>query len=121
MDRDRFQKLVASAVEDLPGEFLARLSNVDIVVFDRPTPEQIAGAEFGPGHTLFGLYEGIPRTRRGQNYGLVPPDKITIFQEAIEASCRDDAGIISTVRRVVRHEIAHHFGIDDDRLRQLER
>jgi len=72
------------------------------------------------GHTLLGLYEGVPQTRRGSRYGLVLPDKITIFQETIEAKCRHEDEIISEIRRVVKHEIAHHFGISDARLRQIE-
>ncbi len=120
MDRARFEQLVASAVEGLPEEFRIKLSNVDVVVQANPTPGQLAKTRLRPGHILLGLYEGIPRTMRGQNYGLVPPDKITIFQQSIEASCQRDAEIIATIQRVVRHEIAHHFGLDDARLKQIE-
>jgi len=117
MDSDRFRKLVARVVEDLPEEFLSRLDNVDIVVEDNPTPVQISKAG---GFNLLGLYEGVPRTKRGAHYGLVPPDKITIFQKPIEASCRYEDEIAAEIRRVVLHEIAHHFGISDDRLQQIE-
>ena len=117
MDSDRFRKLVARVVEDLPEEFLSRLDNVDIVVEDNPTSVQISEAG---GFNLLGLYEGVPRTKRGAHYGLVPPDKITIFQKPIEASCRYEDEIAAEIRRVVLHEIAHHFGISDDRLQQIE-
>ncbi|MES0278506.1 MAG: metallopeptidase family protein [Dehalococcoidales bacterium] len=118
MDSERFQRLVARAVEELPQEFLAMLDNVDIVLEDHPTQAQIGEAQGG--YTLLGLYEGVPRTERGAHYGLVPPDKITIFQKPIESiSCSDDE-IIAEINRVVKHEIAHHFGIDDTRLDQLE-
>ena len=63
----------------------------------------------------------MPLTKRGRHYGLVPPDKITIFQKPIEAKCGDDAEITAEIQRVVRHEIAHHFGISDAKLRQIER
>lgn len=119
MDRERFEWLVARAVEDLPEEFLARLQNIDVVVEDHPTLGQLD--EVGHGQTLLGLYEGVPQTKRGRHYGLVPPDKITIFQKPIEASCKHDAEITAEIRRVVKHEIAHHFGISDARLRQIEK
>ena len=121
MDREKFERLVAKAVEDLPEEFLTRLRNIDVVVEDYPTPDQLRRAKLGYRHALLGLYEGIPQTRRGRYYGLVLPDKITIFQKPIEARCRHDAEIAADIQRVVKHEIAHHFGISDARLRQIER
>ena len=120
MDRERFQWLVARAIETLPDEFTDRLENIDVVVEDSPTQSQIARAGLGRGQTLLGLYEGVPLTRRGAHYGLVPPDKITIFQKPIEAKCRDDARVTTEIQRVVQHEIAHHFGIGDARLEQIE-
>jgi len=121
MDRERFEKLVLQAVEDLPEEFLAKLSNIDIVVEDYPSLIKMRKIGLRRGQTLLGLYEGVPQTKRGSHYGLVPPDKITIFQKTIESKCRHDAGITAEVQRVVRHEIAHHFGISDARLRQIEK
>lgn len=121
MDRDRFEWLVARAIDSLPDEFLTRLENIDVVVEDWPTQGQLARVGLRRGETLLGLYEGVPLTRRGGHYGLVPPDKITIFQKPIEAKCRHDAEITAEIQRVVRHEIAHHFGIGDARLEQLER
>ena len=120
MDRERFEWLVARAIETLPDEFSARLENIDVVVEDSPAQSQIARAGLGRGQTLLGLYEGVPLTRRGAHYGLVPPDKITIFQKPIEAKCRDDARVTTEIQRVVQHEIAHHFGIGDARLEQIE-
>jgi predicted Zn-dependent protease with MMP-like domain len=121
MDRESFERLVAKAVDDLPEEFLERLENVDVVVEDYPTPDQLLKLGMERGETLLGLYEGVPRTRRGGPYGLVPPDKITIFQRSIEAKCRYGGNISAEVQRVVKHEIAHHFGISDARLHQLEK
>ncbi len=120
MDRERFQWLVAQAVESLPEEFSAKLENVDVVVEDWPTKEQLAQVGLRHRQTLFGLYQGVPLTKRGVHYGLVPPDKISIFQKPIEARHRHDAQIIAEIEGVVRHEIAHHFGIGDARLKQLE-
>jgi len=121
MERERFQELVVRAVNELPEEFLSRLNNLDVVVEDRPTISQRRKAGLSSGHTLLGLYEGVPQTRRGRHYGLVLPDKITIFQRPIEARCRSDREVEAEIRRVVRHEIAHHFGVGDARLRELEK
>jgi predicted Zn-dependent protease with MMP-like domain len=121
MDRESFERLVAKAVDDLPEEFLERLENIDVVVEDYPTPDQLLKLGLEPGETLLGLYEGVPRTRRGGYYGLVPPDKITIFKRSIEAKCRYRGNISAEIQRVVKHEIAHHFGISDARLHQLEK
>jgi predicted Zn-dependent protease with MMP-like domain len=120
MDRERFERLVERAVASLPEEFRARLENVDVVVADWPDRSEMVRLGLRNRYELLGLYQGIPLTKRGDHYGLVPPDKITIFQGPIEAKCRDDARIIREVGRVVRHEIAHHFGIGDGRLRELE-
>jgi len=119
MDSRKFEWLVAQAIESLPEEFQERLENIDVVVADRPTREQLRVLGGRRGETLLGLYEGVPLTRRSHSYGFVIPDKVTIFQRPIEAMCKNDAQIIAQVQRVVRHEIAHHFGISDDRLRQL--
>ncbi len=111
---------MATVVENLPEEFTTRLRNIDVVVEGRPTRSQVRRAGLGHGETLLGLYEGVPQTERGGNYGLVPPDKITLFQKSIEAICRGDTEVIAEIERVVKHEIAHHFGISDARLRQIE-
>ena len=121
MDRERFEGLVARVVENLPDEFLTGLENVDIVVEDRPTAGQLARAGLRHGQTLLGLYEGIPRTRRGRHYGMVLPDKITIFQKPVEARRNHEDEIMAEIESVVKHEIAHHFGISDARLRQIKR
>ena len=119
MNREKFEWLVAKAVSSLPDEFRNRLENIDVVVEEQPTHSQLAEVGLKRGETLLGLYEGVPLTKRGRHYGLVAPDKITIFQKPLEAKCRRDADIITEIQSVVQHEIAHHFGISDDRLRQL--
>lgn len=121
MDSRQFERLVTKAIDSLPEEFRERLENVDIVVADWPTPQQLDSVDKKGRNSLLGLYEGIPLTRRSQGYGFVMPDKISIFQKPIEAICRTDRQIITEVQRVVRHEIAHHFGISDERLDELGR
>jgi len=108
-------------VDSLPQEFRAKLENIDVVVEDWPTRGQLADVGLRRGETLLGLYQGVPLTKRGRRYGLVAPDKITIFQKPIEAKCKYDTKITAEIQRVVRHEIAHHFGIGDARLKQLEK
>jgi predicted Zn-dependent protease with MMP-like domain len=119
MDNRRFESLVTQAVEGLPEEFQERMENVDIVIADRPTRRQDRPRRGEKPGILLGLYEGVPLTDRGDHYGFVMPDKITIFQKNIEAVCRNDDEVVVEVRKVVIHEIAHHFGISDARLDEL--
>ncbi|MEX2081553.1 MAG: metallopeptidase family protein [Dehalococcoidia bacterium] len=102
----------------LPAELLRRVENVQIVVERRPTAMDRKEAGVGRG-TLLGLYHGIPLTRRGENYNLVLPDKISIYQEPIESLCRSDEEVKEQVRVTVLHELAHYFGIDDEHLRKI--
>ncbi|MCC7365928.1 MAG: metallopeptidase family protein [Dehalococcoidia bacterium] len=107
------------AVAAIPQHILDRVHNVDIVIERRPTARDRKVAGIGPGQTLFGLYHGIPLTHRGEYYNLVMPDKISIYQEPIEWACATDDEIREQVRVTVLHELAHYFGIDDDRLDEL--
>ena len=120
MERERFEQLVERAVAELPEEFHQRLENVDVVVADWPEGSDMARLGLRSRYALLGLYQGVPLTKRGDHYGMVPPDKITIYQKPIEARYRDEAKITEIIGRVVRHEIAHHFGIGDRRLKELE-
>jgi predicted Zn-dependent protease with MMP-like domain len=119
METEKFERLVELALENLPEEFQSRMENVDVVVAEHPNNRQLSKTERNRGETLLGLYEGVPLTQRGQGYGMVVPDIITIFQEPIESICHSDSEIIKEIQKVVRHEIAHHFGISDERLEEL--
>jgi predicted Zn-dependent protease with MMP-like domain len=119
MENEKFEQLVVRAIESLPEEFRERMDNVDVVVADAPTLKQLSKMERKRGETLLGLYEGVPLTERTHGYGFIVPDIITIFQRPIEEMCKNDTEIIAEVQKVVRHEIAHHFGISDDRLHEL--
>ena len=118
MTRELFEELVARAIDDLPEEFLSALENVDVVVQSHPDRRQLAG--IGRGMMLLGLYEGVPQAKRTQGYGMVLPDRIVIFQKPIEDKCRSEAEVEAEIIRVVRHEIAHHFGLDEEELRRIE-
>lgn len=103
----------------LPPELVRNVHNVDIVIERRPTARDRKLAGIGPRGLLLGLYHGIPLTKRGEFYNLVAPDKISIYQESIEAICETDDEVREQVRKTVLHELGHYFGIDDDRLHEL--
>ncbi len=119
MNKSRFERLVAEALDSLPHEFQEQMENVDVVIEAWPSREQVRRMGLPPGETLLGLYEGVPLTERTSRYGMVLPDRITIYQGPVEACCRSSEEIRSKVRQVVMHELGHHFGISDERLRDL--
>jgi predicted Zn-dependent protease with MMP-like domain len=116
---EHFEELVAQAVEELPDLFFDRLENVAIVVEDWPDHNALASVGVKSRTDLLGLYHGIPHTERTSGYNLVMPDKISIYRRPILMRCHTDDEVCEMVGRVVRHEIAHHFGIDDDRLIEI--
>jgi predicted Zn-dependent protease with MMP-like domain len=120
MNREKFENLVVSAIANLPPEFRSKLENVDVVVEDWPTSGQLKELKISHHGQLLGLYQGVPQIKRGRGYGMVVPDKISIFQKPIEAQCRFDEEVEAKIGEVVRHEIAHHFGIDEKTLRRIE-
>lgn len=118
--RERFYEVVSSAIDSLPEELRDRMENLEIVIADWPSPSQMSRTNTRNRFGLLGLYEGIPHTRRGHGYNMVLPDKITVFRKPIEARCRTWRDVEEEITRVVLHEIAHHFGIDDATLRDIE-
>ncbi len=120
VEREHFEGLVRRALDTLPDEIAQRLDNVDVEVQDWPTGTQLAAAGVPPGATLLGLYQGIPLTKRTSGYNLVAPDRITIYQGPLERIARNDDDLVERVRGVVVHEVAHHFGISDARLNEIE-
>ena len=120
MECEEFEDLLVRALSELPLEFLDKLENVDIIVEERPSREQLLESGIEHDVELLGLYEGLPHTERTRWYHMVLPDRITLFQEPIEAKCRSKEEVAEEIRRVLCHEIAHYFGIDDDRLDVIE-
>jgi predicted Zn-dependent protease with MMP-like domain len=114
--REHFEQLVADALDSLPEDIAAAIDNVEVVVEDEPPPEVRAGV--GRGVDVLGHYHGIPLTDRSY-YNNALPDRISIYRGPITRAARTRTGIKEQVRRTVIHEIAHHFGIDDDRLHEL--
>ena len=127
--RQRFERIVARALDGLPPEVVAMLDNVHVIVEDEPTDAQLALGQGYPGHatahqaagddTLFGLYEGVPLSRRGADYHLVLPDRITIFRGPLERAFVSPQGIAREVRVTIMHELGHHLGMEEDRLAEL--
>ena len=120
MELERFEELVRRGLDLIPDEIHARMSNVDIEVQDLPSAQQLAAAGVPQGHTLLGLYVGIPLTRRTSGYNMVMPDRIIIFQRPLERISRNEDALVDRVRDTVIHEVAHHFGISDERLDEIE-
>jgi predicted Zn-dependent protease with MMP-like domain len=120
LPHSQFETLVDEALASLPVYFQEKMDNVAVLVATWPTRDDLRWADVPSGHTLLGLYSGIPLTRRTSGYNLVAPDTITLFQGPIEAAAGGDlTRIREQVRRTFIHELAHHFGISDDRLREL--
>jgi len=116
VDNSKFKQLVSEALDSLPKEFAGKLNNVAIVVEDFPSQYQLRKSKLPPWALLFGLYEGVPQTKRGIYYSHIP-DKITIFKNAIESVATTEEEIREQVRQTVIHEIGHHFGLSDEQLK----
>jgi predicted Zn-dependent protease with MMP-like domain len=113
-----FERLVERALAGIPSPFRESLREVAIVIDDEPTAGQRAENELGPDDTLYGLYEGVPRTEYGADWAAVP-NRITLFRLPLEEDFPDPDDLADEVRITVIHELAHHLGIDEDRLGQL--
>lgn len=109
ISNERFEELATEALASLPEELSSQIENLAIMVEDEAL-----------GRSLFGLYEGIPLTRRGpMSYNGVMPDRITLYQKTISSRCNNEDEVRSQIRKTVIHEVAHHFGISDPRLEEL--
>ena len=113
-----FEQLVERALSGIPSPFREALAEVAIVIDDEPTAQQRRDNELPEGDTLYGLYEGVPRTEYGADWSGVP-NRITLFRLPLEEDFADPAELAHEVRITVIHELAHHLGIDDDRLDEL--
>ena len=120
MRREEFERLVAEVIDELPPDFAEKLENVAVLVERGPTRREREEMGLAPGEVLFGCYRGLPLTERESSpWSFQLPDEIVIFQRPIEQQARGRREIREEVRRTVLHEIAHHFGIPDERLREL--
>jgi predicted Zn-dependent protease with MMP-like domain len=120
LTRKEFEEVVVLALKRLPKFFKKKMKNVDVVVEDRASRELLLEMGLRSPFELLGLYQGVPIDRRGFYYGNVLPDKITLFQIPIESVCRTREEIEEKVKEVVIHEVGHYFGLDEEKLRELE-
>lgn len=119
MEKSKFEKLVQEGIKEIPDNFRRKLSNVAIVIEDDPSREQLRKLRISGSMNLLGLYEGVPQTKR-TSYGMVLPDKITVFKNPIENIASSDEEVREVVKNTVWHEIAHHFGLDEKKVRELD-
>jgi len=120
MNRKEFEALVRKALGELPGEFKDKLQNVDVVIEEELDMATVRLLGLGGKGRLLGLYQGVPLKNRTHYYGMVMPDKITLYKQNIERSCASKGSDINEeIRHIIQHEIAHHFGISDKRLKDL--
>ena len=122
MEHKEFENLVIKAIDELPENFKDKLENIDIVIEDEPNMDTARTLGLGSRGHLLGLYQGVPLKNRTHYYGMVLPDKITIYKANIERACKNTDGeeVYDRIKHVLQHEIAHHFGISDKRLKDLE-
>ena len=121
MKKVEFEKLVKESILELPEKIRQKMDNLALCVEKRPTAEQLRKTGIRYGGFLLGLYEGVPQIKWGRGFGMILPDKITIFQDSIEKFARTPEKIKKLVKTTVWHEIAHHFGFNEKQVRELER
>ena len=117
LSEEEFAEVVSQVIDDLPAEFRSKLDNVEVVIEDFPPPD--IRRHFPPNRLILGLYQGVPHKKRTVGYGLVLPDKISLYKRNIElmASSRED--IYARIRKTLLHEIGHHFSLSDNDLRRM--
>ena len=119
MTRRDFERAVQQVVDELPMDLRRHIANVAIVVEEWPDDATLDAAGVDDPRDLFGFYHGIPLTARGHDYGLVLPDKISIYRQPILRASRTESEARAQIQQTVRHELAHYFGLDDERLEEL--
>ena len=120
LTRKEFEELVVLALKRLPKFFKKKMKNMDVALEGQASRELLLEMGLRSPSELLGLYQGVPLDQRGFYYGNVLPDKITLYQFPIESMCETKEEVEEKVREVVMHEVGHYFGLDDERLRELE-
>jgi len=120
LSRKEFEETVVSALQGLPVPLKKKMKNIDVVVEDEAPPDLLSEMGLRSPLDLLGLYQGIPLDQRGYFYGNVLPDKITLYQRAIESASRTEEEVNERIQETVIHEVGHYFGLSDERLRELE-
>lgn len=117
---EKFEKLIARAMDEMPERYMKNLNNVVITYADEPTEQQRYELKLRGNQTLFGLYQGVPLPKRGAGYNLVLPDKITIFKFPIMSATHDEESFYLQIKHTLWHEIAHFYGLDHDKIHEIE-
>jgi predicted Zn-dependent protease with MMP-like domain len=117
---EQFDQLISKAMDELPQEYIRGLNNVAILMADEPDEQQRRKLKLQGNSLLLGLYEGVPRTARSGLESGILPDKITLFKHPILAVSHDEASLFDQIKRTLWHEIAHYYGLDHDRIDELE-
>jgi predicted Zn-dependent protease with MMP-like domain len=121
MEREKFEKLTEEALAQIPKKFKKLISNLAVIVEEKPSREIYERTGSSPLSSILGHYHGVPFKHRGPFYGNIPPDVIVIYQKPIENICSSEEEIKKKVREVVFHEIGHYFGLSDKELKEIER
>ena len=120
MDRKRFEKLVAEAIELIPARFRREMQNLVVVVEDEPDAELLDELEIEPPDSLYGLYQGTPLPERSWGYGNVLPDRVTLFQKVIEGDAGTDDEVRAAIGETLIHEVGHYFGLSEEEIEEIE-
>jgi len=120
MTRERFEKLVAEAIELIPARFRREMSNLAVVVEDEPGADLLEEMEIEPPDSLYGLYQGIPLPERSWGHGNVLPDRVTLFQKVIEEDAADDDDVRAVIGETLIHEVGHYFGLSEEEIEEIE-
>lgn len=120
IDESTFETMMQKSIDNIPPQYGDRIKNVAFVLEDMPSEEQAKKLHLVHGQTLFGLYEGVPLTKRSSGYNLVLPDKITLFRIPIMSSASSQADVQRQIDKTVWHEVAHYFGLDHAAINALE-
>ncbi len=120
VEAEAFEAMVAQAADELPAAFRDRIANLDFSVEEWARPDDFARTGTPANAMLLGVYRGVPLTKRGTYYNMTLPDTIVVFRGPLQRLARDEADLRDRIAHVVRHEVAHYFGISDDRLREID-
>lgn len=120
VDDEKFEKLISRAIDEMPEKYIKNLSNVVITYADEPNEHQQQVAKLRKHSILLGLYEGVPLTQRGAGYNLVLPDKITLFKHPIIKMSHDESSFYAQIKHTLWHEIAHYYGLNHNRIHEIE-
>jgi predicted Zn-dependent protease with MMP-like domain len=119
-DDETFERMMGDAIDALPEQFRERIANLEFGIEDEARPDDYGRTRTPRGAMLLGVYRGVPLTKRGAYYNFALPDRIVVFRRPLQQLARDEEDLRERVAHVVQHEVAHYFGISDDRLREID-